>query len=204
MKSRLDFKCMLKYFNMNILIVTAHPSKNSHTQKIADTYKHTKKSKGHIVKVIDLYSTEYQIPFLAFESIREVVPTKEVLEMREMVTWANEIVVVHPIWWSFTPAIIKNWADHIFWTGYAYKYKKDGSVEKLLKGKTAKVFATAGGIGWIYKLPLTPLKTFWKTAIFGFVGIKVVDFKVCDKLNILKEEKLDKHFAKFLEKIKKS
>ena len=93
---------------MNILIVTAHPAKNSHTHKIVDTYKQTKESTDHIVKVIDLYSEEYRVPFLAFESIREVVPTKEVLEMREMINWANEIVVVHPMWWSFTPAIMKS------------------------------------------------------------------------------------------------
>jgi NAD(P)H dehydrogenase (quinone) len=44
--------------------------------------------------------------------------------MQEKILWADEIVLVFPIWWGDMPAIMKNWMDCNFMSGFAFKYEK--------------------------------------------------------------------------------
>lgn len=190
---------------MNILIVTAHPSSKGDTHTIANTYAEAKRAKGDVVTIVDLYSKEYATDVLRFEAIRECQKTKAQLKFHEQIQAAHEIVMVHPVWWSSVPAIMKNWIDLTIWPGVAYKYSPTGKVLKLLEGKSAKVFATCGGPSWYYHVPfILPLKTFWQTCVFGFCGVDLVDFKICGHLDIWKDEKRANHLAKFLLSIKKS
>lgn len=189
---------------MKILIIKAHPSPLGHVHKIAETYAETKKSKGDEVKVVDLYTDECHDEFLAFENIREMKTLPEQIIYEKDVAWADEIVVVHPIWWGMPPAIMMNWVDLTFWAHFAYKFLPDGTMKPLLKGKTAKVFATAGGPSWFYYLPILPLHQFWYLTLFRTVGILGTDFKVCGYLDKWHGPKADAHFERFLTKVKAS
>lgn len=189
---------------MKSLVVFAHPSQNGHARKIAQVYADSKKAKGHEVKLVDLYSQEYTCELLCFENIREMTPPKLQKTFEDQIAWADEIVMVHPIWWGLPPAVMKNWVDLTFWVHFAYKYTPNGDVVPMLEGKTAKIFATSGGPSWWYHLPILPLRQFWMTTLFHFVGIDVVDFKVCGNLDKWRGPKADKHFENFLQKIKAS
>jgi putative NADPH-quinone reductase len=188
---------------MNILIVTAHPSSHGYTHVIANTYAQAKKSKGHTVELVNLYAKEYKTDLLAYENMKELKLSLVQKKFQNQIQWAHEIVVVHPIWWGTTPAIMKNWVDITFWPGIAYKYTGPGTWLKLLDGKSAKIFATCGGPAWYYKLPFMSLKSFWCTSLFEFCGVDVVDVMVCGNLNVLMDKKREKHFEKFLKKVKK-
>lgn len=189
---------------MNILIVTAHPSKTSVTEAIATTYIETKTAQGHTIQRVDLYAKEYEVPLLNFTNIREFQPTDVQKKFHEQILWANEIVVIHPIWWGVPPAIMKNWAELTFWPRVAYSYLPNGKVNKLLAGKTAKIFATAGGASWYYHFLVLPLLSFWELCVFGFCGVDVIQVEICGKLDVLKGEERDAKVKKFLETIKKS
>lgn len=190
---------------MNILIVTAHPSSKGDTHTIATTYAEGKRAQGHAVEIVDLYAKEYEVPLFKFENIREFQISSVQKKFQEQIIWANEIVVVHPVWWSAPPAIMKNWLDLTIWPRVAYRYGPDGKVMKLLEGKTAKVFATSGGPSWYYYMPLvSPLKEFWQFCIFDFCGVDLVDFRVCGNLDKFLGEKREKHWAKFIAGIKKA
>jgi NAD(P)H dehydrogenase (quinone) len=190
---------------MNILVVTAHPSSKGDTHTIANTYIEAKKLQGHTIQLINLYASEYKVDIFAFENIREFQMSTVQKKFHEQIIWAHEIVVVHPVWWSSVPAIMKNWIDLTFWPRVTYQYSPEGKIIKLLEGKSAKVFVTCGGPSWIYRIPhLFPLKSFWQNCVFGFSGVDLVDFKVCGYLDKWKGEKRDKHLAKFIEKIKKT
>ena len=147
---------------MNILIVTAHPSPLGDTHAIANTYAEAKRLKQHEVQIVDLYSKEYEVPVLNFTNIREVVPSKVQLKFQEQLQWAHEIVVVHPIWWGTPPSIMKSWVELTFWPKVAYGYLPGGKVNKMLTGKTAKIFATCGGPSWYYHFIIMPLLSFWE------------------------------------------
>jgi NAD(P)H dehydrogenase (quinone) len=187
---------------MNILIVTAHPSSKGDTHTIAKTYAEAKKQKGHDVKIVDLYAKENKVELFSFENIREFTPSLVQKKFHEQILWAHEIVVVHPIWWGIPPSIMKNWVELTFWPGIAYKYTPTGTVDKLLHGKTAKIFATCGGPSWYYHLYFLPLLSFWKTCVFSFSGVDVIDLKVCGNLDKWKGEKRENHLQKFLQQIR--
>lgn len=189
---------------MNILIVTAHPSPFGYTHTIANTYAEAKKALKHDVKIVDLYEEENILPYLKFKSLRQRPMSKVQKKFQEQIMWAHEIVVIHPVWWSMPPAIMKNWVDEAFWAGVEYKFTKAGKIKPLTHHKIAKVFTTSGGPSWIYKIPIFPLKSFWKTAVFGFNGIDVLDFKVCGSMDKMSDEKCKEKFDDFLEEIKKS
>jgi putative NADPH-quinone reductase len=189
---------------MNILIITAHPSSKGHTHTIATTYAEARREKKHEVKIVDLYAPEYQTPVLAFENIQDYTHSAVQKTFQEQITWANEIVIIHPIWWSMPPSVMKNWVDLTFWSKFAFKYLPNGNVEKLLIGKTAKIFATAGGPSWLYYLRILPLISFWKTSLFNFCGVSVVDIKICGNINRPEGEEPDLYFKKYLEKVKRS
>lgn len=187
---------------MKTLIITAHPSQSSHTHIIANTYKTEKELAGHRVEILDLYAPENFLPFLSFENMRTDWPKSHLIDsMKEQIKTADEIVFVHPIWWSTMPAVMKNYIDIIFQAGFAYKFSKEGKVIPFFTDKTAKIFATSGGPAWIYLTPASPFKNLWKKFILNFVGIKVKEIKICGNMATPNAEK---DFIKFLEEVRKS
>lgn len=192
---------MLHSKNMKILIITAHPSSKGRTHLIANEYRRTQEEKGNSVELINLYSENNFIPNFSFENIKEIVPTEKIKEIQNKVEEAGEIVFIHPIWWGFMPAIMKNFIDNVFTHGFAYRFNADGSKEKLLSGKNGKVFLTSGGPG---PNETSLINIFWKKEILGFVGIEMIDFKVLNKLDMIKDEtELNEHINNFLEEVRK-
>jgi putative NADPH-quinone reductase len=187
----------------NILIISAHPSKQGRTHRIVTEYKTACEANGHQVTVLDLYVPENALPFLSFETMREWPVSETQDRMKSLVSAADELVFVHPIWWGMAPAIVKNWVDVIFEAGFAFKYRQDGGWDKLLKGKTAKVFATSGAPSFVFLLPLFPFRSFWKNATLGFCGVKVTDIKVCGGMNSGTTEEQSKKLELFLTKVRK-
>ena len=189
---------------MNILIVTAHPSSKAVTHSIAKTYADTKRSQGHVIEIVNLYAKEYRVDTLTFENIREFPISSVQKKFHQQLLWSHEIVVIHPLWWGMPPSIMKSWAELAFWPGIGYKYTQEGKVNKLLEGKSAKIFATCGSSSWYYYLPILPLRSFWATCVFGFCGIDVADMKICGNLDTCKDEIRTARITKFLNKIANS
>lgn len=176
------------------------------THTIAKTYAEAKRAKGNTVEIVDLYAKENRVEVLTFENIREFVPSPVQKKFQEQLVWANELVVVHPIWWGTAPSIMKSWVELTFWPKVAYCYLPGGKVEKMLAGKSAKIFATCGGPSWYYHLIFMPLLSFWKICVFEFSGVDVVDVKICGNLDTDKNfpEKRAARIQKFLRSIKNS
>lgn len=193
---------------MNILIVTGNPKKENHTILIANAYKEEVEKQGHKVEMLDLYAQENLIPYMLCDKEQDGRSSDKVEHMHELITWAEEIVVVHPIWWGLMPAAVKNWMDEVFGPHFAYQYDQSGKEIKMLTGKKAKVFTTAGSVALYYRFAFmrffTPIHLIWKYALFGFCGIELIDFKVQDTMNINKGCPPEGCFESYLEEIRKS
>lgn len=164
---------------MNVLIVTAHPASTGFTHKIANRYKQEKEERGNDVFVMDLYKKKYTQPFLVYENIKtDCKPTAIHKSIQEKIVWADEVVFVFPIWWFGPPAILKNFLDQNFTSGFAYKYNKNGIRRELLEGRTARIFATADGQRWVYFLFRLTASMRWKHGVLGFCGIELLSFDV--------------------------
>lgn len=162
---------------MNILIITAHPSSHGFTHKIAEHYKKGAEKAKHEVEVLDLYKTKLKQGFLDFENIREMDPPPHLKAIQEKIAWANQLVFIFPLWWFNYPAILKNFLDQNLTPGFAYKFRKTPrgrkTLDRLLKGKTARVFVTCDSPSWFFHLIMTPkISLRWGTLFFCGIWTK--------------------------------
>lgn len=185
---------------MNTLIITAHPSQSSFTRAIAETYRENAELEGRQVEILDLYTTDLKQDFLRFDKLSDIGKDKITQAMQEKITWAEEIVFIFPVWWADAPAIMKNWIDCNFTTGFAYKYI-NGKPTGLLSGKTARIFATSGAPSFVYSLFPVSYHLLWGMLRLKFCGIKTTSIKVFGKMDTLKEEETKKMLKKEMTKI---
>ncbi len=161
---------------MNKLIITAHPSSQGFTHKIAEKLANLSEKQGQKVEILDLYKTDLKQDFLAFENIKEMGKDEVTKAMQAKITWADELVFVFPIWWGDTPAIMKNFIDCNFGAGFAFKFV-DGKSIGLLPGKTARIIATSGAPSFLYTWVLH-VQLMWNLNRIKFCGIKQKSFTV--------------------------
>ncbi len=158
------------------LIVTAHPSSHSFTHALAKHYAKAFQKAGGKAEILDLYARENQQPFLKFEDVKEW-PSDNLKYMQKKIKDADELVFCFPVWWSDSPAILKNWFQFNFTTDFAFKYTDKGP-QGFLKDKTAKFFVTADGPGFLFGGILAPMRLTFQFLILKFCGIKTTKFKV--------------------------
>jgi NAD(P)H dehydrogenase (quinone) len=181
---------------MNILIITAHPSQNGFTHRIAKAYSVKALELNHKVQILDLYNSPRQ-DFLTFECTEEQKAIRQ--EYQNKITWADELVFVHPMWWGSMPAIMKNWLDMNFTGGFSHTYK-NGKAIGLLNTKRAKVFITSDAPAFLYWFVAKPYATTWALIVLGFVGIKVDKVKLYGN----KRKRTEGENIKFLDYVRNS
>lgn len=174
---------------MHSLIITAHPRADGFTHQIATTYKNKQESSGHSATILDLCAPENAQSYVEFVSTNRIVEDESTKKMQALIEIADELVWVFPVWWMDAPAIMKNFWDRNFTTGFAFRYLPNGAVEKLIWEKTNKVYATAGGPGWIIGFFMGLI---WKQGRFGFLGMRTTDFRVFWKFPKRTEEEKQK------------
>ncbi len=163
----------------NILIIVAHPRKESFSFAMADKYKEVSQNNGNSVEMIDLYRCEHQQPFFAFEDVNDLKSTDAMRYFQEKISKADELVFVFPYWWGGTPAILKNFIDWNLSKGFAFEYV-NSRPKGLLNNKTVKIFTTTGAPSFIYMITGANrrLKYTWKEQIIEFCGMKLDSFNI--------------------------
>lgn len=161
----------------HILIIVAHPKKESFSFAMADTYEKTMLVKGHTAEILDLYRDPNQQPFLHYEDANTLRQTPEMQYYQAKIAAADELVFIFPYWWGSSPAILKNFIDWNFSKGFAFTYI-NSRPQGLLQGKTAKIFTTTGAPSLIYTLTGANrrLKNMFKAQIIEFCGMKLEGF----------------------------
>lgn len=163
---------------MNIIVIVAHPNKESFNRAIADTAAEALQNKGHHVIFHDLYEEKFD-PILPDEEIpKKALSDPIVTKYCAELSTADGIVIVHPNWWGQPPAILKGWIDRVFRPGIAYEFQENDSGEGipvgLLKAKAAIIFNTSNTPQEreinTFK---DPLETIWKNCIFDLCGVKL-------------------------------
>ncbi len=175
---------------MNVLIIIANPQDKSFSHKIAYAYNDGARAAGHKVEQLDLYTSPLQLSYLQPESKHQYEQNQPVrTELQSKITWADEIIFIHPLWWGGPPAILKNFIDQIFTPGFAYRHAKDKKYlpkrlnvipRRLLTGRTARLFVTCDGQRWTNALRLMPYLVTWQMYIFRYTGLKLVSFQLFD------------------------
>ena len=147
---------------MNVLIVLAHPERQSFNGALFETAQNTLRAVGHTVQTSDLYrmgfnpisdrhnfTTVKEAEFLKLQieemhatEVGGFAPDLEA-EMRKIEA-ADLMIWQFPLWWFGLPAILKGWVDRVFAMGRTYGY---GNIYDtgLFRGKRALLSLTTGG-----------------------------------------------------------
>ncbi|MBJ6362586.1 NAD(P)H-dependent oxidoreductase [Paenibacillus sp. GCM10012307] len=166
---------------MKMLVIYTHPNHESLSFAFLEQVLKASSANSAIdeVQVLDLYEEQFN-PILFFDKDnrrRDMHRVPELEKYRQQLLWADQIVLIYPIWWGRPPAMLLGYIDRMFASGFAYK--DDGKLlpEGLLKGKSVVCISSMKGPAFY---PLVWLnnahKILMKRALFQYVGIKKVKF----------------------------
>ncbi|WP_406615117.1 NAD(P)H-dependent oxidoreductase [Mycoplasmopsis hyopharyngis] len=183
-----------------VYLILGHPSKDSFNGKLADAYENQLKKLNYEVKRVNLIDLNFDLNLHKENQKYETTIKQE----QENIKWADELIFFYPLWWGNVPALLKGYIDNVFTPNFAYKYHSNDSLwDKLLKGKTARIFSTCDAPSWFIKLIYKNCDfTFFKRAVCWFTGIKVKQTKRISKLFKLNETQRQNTITKIIKKIK--
>ena len=168
---------------MRVLVVLAHPLKESFAASVSQTVVAALEAKGHHVDLLDLYAENFD-PLLS-EAERASYMTGKydlsaVAAHAGRLKAAEALIFVFPQWWFNLPAILKGFIDRVFAPGVAFDYAADGiKLEpKLDRLKYFWVFSTTGSPWWVVKFYMgDPVRRILKRGVAAFCG-KRVEFRM--------------------------
>lgn len=131
---------------MKVLVVYTHPNPKSFNHAILEEVQAGLAEAGHEVKVRDLYAEPIKSTLDGedFGQILSGTTPPDIAREQELLTWAEGLVFLYPIWWFGLPAALKGWVDRVFLQGFAFKFE-GGGVKGLLRNPKALVVNTTGG-----------------------------------------------------------
>ena len=158
-----------------ILIIDGHPNKNSLNYALAEAYLKGAKQSGAEVKKIRIADLNFN-PNLEHGYQKRMELEPDLLDVFELIKWANHLVWLYPVWWGGFPAIMKGFIDRLFLPGFTYQPAENANYPtKLLKGKTARIITTLDQPAWYYHLVFNaPSTNQLKKCILQFCGVKPV------------------------------
>jgi len=159
----------------NILVINAHPDKESLCAELASTYQNGAESTGAQCKLVHLIDLKFD-PILRHGYRQETPLEADLVDVQQDLFAADHLVLVYPNWWGTYPALLKGFIDRVFLPGFAFKIKEKSIFwDKLLSDKTARLMVTMDTPAWYYSLIYKqPGHRSMKKGILEFSGIKPV------------------------------
>ena len=140
---------------MKVFIVYCHPSNDSFTREVKDSFIRGLESAGHGYVVSDLYGMNFVTDMSEDEYRREAFYRRElpvpddVRAEQEKINSSDAIVFIYPVFWTEAPAKLVGWFDRVWTYGFAYgEYRTMKQLEKGLvicsAGNTLEYFDRTG------------------------------------------------------------
>ncbi|MBU8711787.1 NAD(P)H-dependent oxidoreductase [Brevibacillus parabrevis] len=128
---------------MKACIVFAQEGKESFCHAILNRVTQTLQKQNIAYDVRDLYQMKFQPVFQAadMQKVSNGTASADVMTEQELISEADLLVMIYPVWWWSAPAILKGYIDRVFTNGFAFRYEAHGPVG-LLKNKQAIVITT--------------------------------------------------------------
>jgi NAD dehydrogenase len=175
---------------MKHLIISAHPNPQSFNWALVEeVIKATRQAGGETV-VRDLYTLDFN-PVLSWRelnaSMEGIVPAEIKFEQK-LITEADLITFIYPLWWMGFPAILKGYLDRVLSYGFAYQNENNISVG-LLGNKKIQQFITMGNsIEKYQQLGFDKaLKSCLVDGLFNFCGITDIQHDIFGNIHLLDE-----------------
>ena len=190
---------------MKAFIVYCHPSEDSFTSHVRDSFIKGIVDSGNEYILSDLYKMDFKSDMTEQEYLRDAnyrntpAVAADVLAEHEKINSADAIVFIYPVFWTEAPAKLVGWFDRVWSYGFAY-----GGNKKMKMLEKGLILCSAGN-------PLERLEQFglldsMKKVMLGdrlFNRVKEAEFIVFDSTsreNPLREQNWDKNLEKAYEK----
>lgn len=158
-----------------ILVLDGHPNDNSLCRSLGAAYEAGALASGAQVRRRILSHLRFD-PILhgGYQFRTQLEP--DLLQAQQDILWADHLVIVHPVWWSGVPALLKGFIDRIFLPGFAFKPRGSGILwDKLLRGRSARILFTQDAPWWYYRwLMGEPSVKMLKKGTLEFCGVAPV------------------------------
>ena len=174
-----------------ILIIQGHPNaSNEHfCDAIAEKYTESAMQAGFSVSQVNV--AELNFPLLESQKDFDRSSTNpDIMELQKKILWADHLVIIYPLWLGGMPALLKGVLEQVLRPGFAFEIEGVQPIpQKLLKGKSARLFVTMGMPGlfyrWYYRAHT--VKSL-KRNILQFCGIKPVRYSCFGRLSQNKQK----------------
>lgn len=148
---------------MRVLIIFAHPCRESYGAALLATARESLLRAGHKVEVIDLYAENFD-PVLSTEDWADYVPNTDRLIAKvaphvAALRRAEGLVFVYPTWMYGPPAILKGWMERVWLPGVAFEVasaSKMRATGRLQNIRHFAVITTSGSPWWWLRLIRDP------------------------------------------------
>ena len=159
---------------MRITVLDGHPDAESLCTSLGDAYARGAAGAGHEVRRLVVREIEFEPVLRGYRDRAELEPG--LAEAQQTISWCEHLVVVHPVWWGSSPALLKGFVDRTFLPGWAFKFHDKGPWwDRLLAGRSARVIQTSATPTWAMKA------AYWscagvamKDSTLAFCGFKPV------------------------------
>lgn len=160
---------------MKILIINAHPDKESFNRALAEAYYTAATESGAEVQILHISELDFD-PDLHYGYRKRMELEPSLQQAWEQILWARHLVWVHPVWWGGLPARSKGFIDRLFLPGMAFRYRENSVFwDKLLKGRSARIITTLDQPGWYYRLFFgRPSVNQLRRSVLQFCGVSPV------------------------------
>lgn len=149
------------------LVIDGHPNAGSLCAALATTY-----AEAHGgARVLALRDLEFD-PSLRHGYTQRMELEPDLDEAWAAILEAEHIVVIAPVWWGSTPALLKGFFDRLLLPRRAYQYGANGLPQGLLKGRTGRLIMTSDSPGWYHLLTRNPAARQVRNLTMRFCGIR--------------------------------
>ena len=159
---------------MKVLIILGHPRTDSFCGALATSYAAGATKAGAEIKTLALADLDFNLNVTLAEPQHQH-PEADIIKAKKMISWADHLVFVYPVWWGMMPALLKGFLDRVFVPGFAFYEIAQDDYKQLLQNKTAQLIITMDTPVWIYKTFIrAPSTHAMKVATLQFCGISPV------------------------------
>jgi NAD(P)H dehydrogenase (quinone) len=140
---------------MKIFIVYCHPSEDSLTREVRDSFIAGLESAGHDYILSDLYAMNFSSDMGESEYLREAYYRRElplpddVKAEQEKLNASGAIVFIYPVFWTEAPSKLVGWFDRVWTFGFAYGENRGMKTQEkglvlCVAGNTLEYFEKTG------------------------------------------------------------